>query len=55
MREAEVLDLMELQFLLSYHGKITKEDSDKMTIFELRQWYILLKKQVVLENDAVNK
>jgi hypothetical protein len=51
MRENEIMRIMELQFVLSYLGHISKEDSDNMTLFELKQWYEMLKKQRKLEQD----
>jgi hypothetical protein len=51
MREAEISYIMEVQFILSYLGNISKTDSDNMTWFELNNWFSLLKKQKELENE----
>ena len=53
-REREVLDLMELQFVLSYAGNISKEDTDNMSLFELKNWFTLLKKQRQIEQNQEN-
>ena len=49
-RQNEILNMMELQFVLSYKGNISKQDSDEMTPFELGNWYEFLKKQVALDS-----
>jgi len=54
-REIEIANIMELQFILSYLGNISKDDSDNMTPFELNNWYKLLKKQKELESKRVNE
>jgi len=36
---------MEMQFVLSYLGHVSKSDSDEMTWFEIHNWFKLLKKQ----------
>lgn len=51
IREKEVEDMMETQFVLSYYGHISKKDSDEMTLFELKNWYRLLKKQREMEAE----
>lgn len=48
-REIEISNIMEMQFVLSYLGHISKTDSDDMTWFELQNWFKLLKKQKELE------
>lgn len=48
-RETEIANIMEMQFVLSYLGNISKTDSDEMTPFELQNWFNLLKKQKELE------
>ena len=52
LRDAEVLSLMELQFVLTYRAHLTKEDVDNMNIFELKNWYALLKKQLKLDSQT---
>lgn len=54
LRESEVSYIMEVQFMLSYLGNISKTDSDNMTWFELNNWFKLLKKQKEIENAAKN-
>lgn len=54
-REIEITNILELQFILSYLGNISKEDSDNMTPFELNNWYKLLKKQKELEASKVKE
>lgn len=48
-RENEIANIMEMQFVLSYLGHVSKTDSDEMTPFELQNWFKLLKKQKELE------
>lgn len=55
IRENEVERMMEIQFILSYLGNISKKDSDDMTPFELDNWVRLLKKQKDLENKQENR
>lgn len=52
-REVEISNMIELQFVLSYRGNISKADSDEMTPFELKMWYNFLKKQGEIEADRV--
>ena len=54
-RDSEIANMMELQFILAYEGKIDKLSSDEMTPFELNNWYKLLKKQKDLENNRVQE
>lgn len=54
-RERELYGMMELQFLLSYLGNISKADSDEMTPFELNNWYEFLKKQKELESSRLSE
>lgn len=49
-REIEISNIMEMQFVLSYMGHISKADSDEMTWFELNNWFKLLRKQKELES-----
>ena len=51
VRESEISHMLELQFILSYLGNISKADSDEMTWFELNNWFKLLKKQKDIENQ----
>lgn len=51
VRESEISYMLELQFILSYLGNISKADSDEMTWFELNNWFRLLKKQKDIENQ----
>ena len=51
LRENEIESMLELQFILSYLGNISKADSDEMTPFELTNWYRLLKKQKEIEAE----
>jgi hypothetical protein len=44
-REAEIKNMIEMQFVLAYHSNISKEDSDNMTPFEIKNWYNFLQKQ----------
>ena len=55
LRENEIENMLELQFMLSYFCNITKADSDEMTPFELKNWYRLLKKQKELEDERGKK
>ena len=55
IREDEINNIMELQFVLSYLGNISKFDSDEMTPFELRSWYNILKKQKAREEEKINE
>lgn len=48
-REIQISNIMEMQFVLSYMGHISKTDSDEMTWFELNNWFKLLKKQKEVE------
>ena len=49
-REIEISNIIEMQFVLSYMGNISKLDSDEMTWFELNNWFKLLRKQKELES-----
>lgn len=55
LREIEIQNMMEIQFVLSYLGNISKEDSDEMTPFELKSWYNLMKKQKAMEAEKANE
>jgi len=44
--------MIEMQFVLSYHGHISKSDSDEMSIFELNNWYEFLKKQKEMDAES---
>lgn len=48
-RENEISNMMEMQFVLSYMGHVSKQDSDEMTWFEINNWFKLLKKQKEIE------
>lgn len=47
--------MIETQFVLSYYGNVSKEDSDNMTPFELNEWYKLVKKQKQLEAEPADQ
>jgi hypothetical protein len=51
LRKSKIQEMMETQFVLSYYGKISKEDTDEMTPFELKNWFEFLKKQREIEAD----
>jgi hypothetical protein len=55
VRENEINYMMEIQFILSYLGNISKQDSDEMTIFELHNWFNLLKKQKAIEAEKAKE
>lgn len=55
LREVEIQNTMEIQFILSYLGNISKQDSDEMTPFELKSWFNLIKKQKAIEAEKANE
>ena len=52
LRDAEIQNIMEVQFVLSYLGNISKHDTDEMTLYELRSWYNLIKKRKAMEAES---
>lgn len=52
-RQIEISNMIEMQFVLSYHAHISKKDSDDMSIFELNNWYEFLKKQKALDAEGI--
>lgn len=55
LRDNEIKDMLELQFMLAYKVGISKADTDNMTIFELQNWFNLLKERVRIEEESSNK
>ena len=55
LRDDEIKDMLELQFMLSYKANISKEDSDNMTPFEITNWFNMLKERNRVEEEERNR